>query len=323
MAEVDLEAGPAFATTLEVHRPALGLTARVYAHPPSTCAGWARARVEQAQRTGAETSPRYVHAPMRTTPLRSYRRGCRGDDTSVDGESTMTTSTTTGSTGASTTSLTDTAEDKSLKARHAALWALGDYAAVASEVIAPLGPILVEAARITAGQRIHDVAAGSGNVAIPAARTGAEVVASDLTPELLDRGREAAAAEGLTTITWQTVDAEAQPFADGEFDAVVSCVGVMFAPHHQLAADELVRTCRPGGTIGVLSWTPEGFIGQMFATMKPYAAAPPAGAQPPPLWGHVDHVRELFGDRVQDLHAVQQDLVVDVFATTAEFREYF
>ncbi len=235
-----------------------------------------------------------------------------------------TTSTTSSSSSSSraTTAVTNTAEDRALKARHAALWALGDYAAVAREVISPLGPVLVEAAGIAAGQRIHDVAAGSGNVAIPAARTGAEVVASDLTPELLARGRADAEREGLA-ITWQTVDAEAQPFADGEFDAVVSCVGVMFAPHHQLVADELVRTCRPGGTIGVLSWTPEGFIGQMFATMKPYAAPPPPGAQPPPLWGHLDHVRGLFGDRVEDLHAVQQDLVVDVFATPEEFRDFF
>ncbi len=235
-----------------------------------------------------------------------------------------TTSTTSSSSSSSraTTAVTNTAEDRALKARHAALWALGDYAAVAREVIAPLGPVLVKAAGIAAGQRIHDVAAGSGNVAIPAARTGAEVVASDLTPELLTRGRADAEREGLA-ITWQTVDAEAQPFADGEFDAVVSSVGVMFAPHHQLVADELVRTCRPGGTIGVLSWTPEGFIGQMFATMKPYAPPPPPGAQPPPLWGHLDQVRGLFGDRVEDLHAVQQDLVVDVFATPEEFRDFF
>ncbi|MEO5981173.1 MAG: class I SAM-dependent methyltransferase [Pedococcus sp.] len=221
-----------------------------------------------------------------------------------------------------TTRVTQTDEDKALKARHAAMWALGNYPVVASELIAPLGPILVQAAGITAGQRVHDVATGSGNVALPAARTGARVVASDLTPELLAKGRADAEAAGLA-ITWQTADAEAQPFADGEFDAVVSCVGVMFAPHHQLVADELVRTCRSGGTIGLLSWTPEGFIGQMFAAMKPYAPPPPPGAQPPPLWGHVDHVRELFGDRVEDVHAVRQDIVVDVFATAEEFRDFF
>jgi len=225
-------------------------------------------------------------------------------------------------TGPASTRLTDTAEDHALKARHAAMWALGDYHAVAREVIASLGPVLVEAAGIGPGQKVHDVAAGTGNVALPAARTGATVVASDLTPELLEQGRADAEAAGLD-ITWRTADAEAQPFADGEFDAVVSCVGVMFAPHHQLVADELVRVTRPGGTIGLLSWTPEGFIGQLFATMKPYAPPPPPGAQPPPLWGHVDHVRDLFGDRVEELTAVQQDLVVDVFPTPEAFRDFF
>jgi ubiquinone/menaquinone biosynthesis C-methylase UbiE len=231
-----------------------------------------------------------------------------------------TTSTTPGTTG--TTRITDTAEDHALKAKHAAMWALGDYHAVAREVIAPLGPILVQAACIGPGQRVHDVAAGTGNVALPAARTGATVVASDLTPELLAEGKADAEAAGLD-ITWQTADAEAQPFGDGEFDAVVSCVGVMFAPHHQLVADEILRVTRPGGTIGLLSWTPEGFIGQLFATMKPYAPPPPPGASPPPLWGHVDHVRGLFGDRVEGLTAVQQDLVVDVFPTPEEFRDFF
>lgn len=218
--------------------------------------------------------------------------------------------------------VTATEEDKALKGRHRGMWALGNYAAVASEVIAPLGPTLVQAAGIRAGQRVHDVAAGSGNVALPAARTGAEVVATDLTPELLERGRRDAAAEGLD-ITWLEADAEALPFPDGDFDVVTSCVGVMFAPHHQLAADELVRVCRPGGTIALVSWTPEGFIGQMFATMKPFAPPPPAGSQPPPLWGHVDHVRELLGDRVDSLVAVQQDLEVDRFESPEAFRDFF
>jgi ubiquinone/menaquinone biosynthesis C-methylase UbiE len=220
------------------------------------------------------------------------------------------------------TTVTDSDEDRALKAKHPTMWALGNYAAVASDIIASLGPIVVEAAGITAGQRVHDVAAGSGNVAIPAARTGAEVVATDLTPELLEKGRHDAEAEGQA-ITWRVADAEALPFDDGEFDTVVSCVGVMFAPHHQVVADELVRGVRPGGTIALLSWTPEGFIGQMFATMKPYAPPPPPGAQPPPLWGHVDHVRELFGERIEDFTARQQDLVVDQFATPEEFRDFF
>lgn len=213
-------------------------------------------------------------------------------------------------------------DDAALKARHRAMWALGDYAAVASEVIAPLGPIVVEAAGIGPGQRVHDVAAGSGNVTLPAARTGAEVTATDLTPELLERGRQAAEAEGLT-VTWVAADAEHLPCDDGEFDTVVSCVGVMFAPHHEAVADELVRVVRPGGTITLLSWTPEGFIGQMFTAMKPYAPPPPPGAQPPPLWGHVDHVRDLLGDRVRIESAVQQDLVVELFATPQHFLDFF
>jgi SAM-dependent methyltransferase len=146
-------------------------------------------------------------------------------------------------------------------------------------------------------------------------------VATDLTPELLAVGRADAESEGLE-IEWQTADAEALPFADADFDVVMSSIGVMFAPHHQLAADELARVCRPDGTIGVLSWTPSGFIGQLFATMKPYAPPPPPGASPAPLWGSVEHVRELLGDRVEDVVAHQQALLVDRFASGAELRDF-
>jgi SAM-dependent methyltransferase len=212
--------------------------------------------------------------------------------------------------------------DRVLKAKHRAMWALGDYPAVAAEVISELGPVLVEACGVRRGDRVLDVAAGSGNVAIPAALTGADVVACDLTPELLEVGRRQAALRGAE-LEWREADAEALPFADGEFDTVLSCVGVMFAPHHQASADELVRVCRPGGTIGVLSWTPEGFIGQMFATMKPYAPPPPPGAQPAPLWGREEHVRELFGDRVTDVTAQRQTVRVDLFAEPEAFRDYF
>jgi ubiquinone/menaquinone biosynthesis C-methylase UbiE len=136
--------------------------------------------------------------------------------------------------------------DRALKEKHRAMWALGNYPAVATEIIQELGPVLVEASAVRPGQRVLDVAAGSGNVAIPAALTGASVVASDLTPELFDAGRRLAADRG-TELEWQQADAEALPFADGEFDAVLACVGVMFAPNHQASADELVRVCRPGG----------------------------------------------------------------------------
>lgn len=221
----------------------------------------------------------------------------------------------------------DVAADQALKARHRALWALGDYTAVATRIIPSLGPVLVDATGIGPGQRVLDVAAGAGNVALPAARAGAQVVASDLTPELLEAGRHLASAqlppEASAAIEWREADAEALPFPDASFDAVVSCVGVMFAPHHQASADELVRVCRRGGTIGLISWTPEGFIGQMFAAMKPYAAPPPAGAQPPPLWGAEEHVRGLLGERVSDLSMERRRLRVDQFADPAAFREFF
>lgn len=212
--------------------------------------------------------------------------------------------------------------DVALKTKHRAMWAQGNYTAVATELIDALGPVLVAAAGVGSGQYVLDVAAGAGNVAIPAALAGAEVVASDLTPELLDRGAKLAAEQGAS-LQWDVADAEALPYDDAAFDAVLSCVGVMFAPHHQPAADELLRVARPGGTIGLINWTPAGFIGQMFATMKPYAPPPPPGAQPPPLWGDEDHVRELFGDRVTDLTARKQAVPIDEFDSGAEFRDYF
>ncbi|HET8662926.1 MAG TPA: methyltransferase domain-containing protein [Nocardioides sp.] len=221
-----------------------------------------------------------------------------------------------------TSSTVGTEADTALKSRHRAMWALGDYHAVATEIIPDLGPVLVQAAGLGPGDRVLDVAAGAGNVAIPAAATGAQVVASDLTPELLDRGKADAEAAGVS-LEWQVADAENLPFDDSSFDAVTSCVGVMFAPHHQAAADELVRVCRPGGRIGLISWTPTGFIGQMFATMKPFVAPPPPGAQPPPLWGDIEHVRALFGERVSDVKASQQLLDAGALSDPVAFREYF
>jgi ubiquinone/menaquinone biosynthesis C-methylase UbiE len=213
-------------------------------------------------------------------------------------------------------------QDRALKARHRAMWALGDYSVVAEEVIPELGPVLVEACEVGPGDRVLDVAAGTGNAALPAARRGARVVATDLTPELLARGERLAAAEDLA-LEWTEADAEQLPYEDASFDVVLSCVGVMFAPHHQRTADELVRVCRAGGRIGLLSWTPEGFIGQMFATMKPYVPPPPAGASPPPLWGREDHVRELLADRITDLRMERRLLQIDRFGTAEEFRDLF
>jgi SAM-dependent methyltransferase len=209
-----------------------------------------------------------------------------------------------------------------LKARHRAMWALGDYADVAEHVVGAAGPALVAACDVQPGERVLDVAAGSGNAAIPAALSGAHVVASDLTPDLLYRGRAYASAAGVQ-LTWEEADAEALPHDDGEFDLVMSSLGVMFAPHHQQAADELVRVTRPGGRIGLLSWTPQGFIGEMFALMKDYVAPPPAGVSPPPLWGDEQHVRALLGDRVGHVRAERSALRVERFGTGEEFREYF
>ncbi len=221
-----------------------------------------------------------------------------------------------------TTTLDAAGADRALKSAHRAMWALGDYAAVASQVIPHLGADLVQACGVRRGMRVLDVAAGPGNAAIPAALTGASVVASDLTPELLRAGRAEAARRGAE-LEWRHADAEALPFADGEFDVVLSCVGVMFAPHHQASAGELVRVCRPGGTIGLVSWTPQGFVGEMLAVMKPYLAPPPSGTQPPPLWGQEEHVSALLGDRVTGLAMRRQTVRVDCFATPEEFRDHF
>jgi SAM-dependent methyltransferase len=212
--------------------------------------------------------------------------------------------------------------DQAVAAKHRAIWASGDYAKLANQLVLPLGPVLVQATGIARGDRVLDVAAGTGNAAIPAALTGASVVASDLCPELLEDGRTLAAQRGAV-LEWREANAHELPFADNEFDVVMSCIGVMFAPFHERAAGELVRVCKPDGRIGVISWTPEGHIGKLWAAMKPYAPAPPPGAQPPPLWGQEDHVRALLGDRVTDVVTERRMLTVDRFADGAEFRDYF
>jgi ubiquinone/menaquinone biosynthesis C-methylase UbiE len=186
----------------------------------------------------------------------------------------------------------------------------------------PLGPRLVDACGIGPGMRVLDVAAGTGNASLPAAQRGAAVTASDLTPELLEAGERRAAAEGLE-LEWAVADAERLPFGDASFDVVMSSIGAMFAPHHQAVADELVRVCRPGGTIGMLNWTPEGMIGALFRTMGPFAPPPPPGAQPPPLWGSEEHVREVFGDRVA-WHTLEREMLpVTAFRHPHEYGEHF
>jgi ubiquinone/menaquinone biosynthesis C-methylase UbiE len=215
-----------------------------------------------------------------------------------------------------------TREDAELKTRHRAMWASGDYPRMVETFVLPLGARLVEACGIGPNDRVLDVAAGTGNASIPASRRGAHVVASDLTPELLEAGRRRPEADGLN-IEWVTADAEQLPFESESFDVVMSSIGVMFAPHHQRAADELVRVCRPGGTIALLSWTPEGMVGALFRTMKPFAAQPPPGVQSPLLWGSEEHVAELFGERVM-FGTLRRDLLeITAFARARDYAEHF
>jgi SAM-dependent methyltransferase len=202
------------------------------------------------------------------------------------------------------------------------MWASGDYPSMVETFLLPLGPRLVEACRIGPGMRVLDVAAGTGNASIPAAQRGADVVASDLTPELFVAGRERAEAAGVE-LEWVEADAENLPFEDESFDVVMSSIGAMFAPRHEAVADGLVRVCRPGGTIGLLSWTPEGMLGALFRTMGPFAAPPPPGAQPPPLWGSEDHLRELMGDRVVWRTLERDVLEITAFEQPRDYGEHF
>ena len=215
-----------------------------------------------------------------------------------------------------------TLADQELKQKHKAMWGSGDYPVMVDTFLLPLGPRLVQACGIGPGMRVLDVAAGTGNAALRAAAAGAEVTASDLTPRLLEDGQKRARSEGLS-LTWREADAEHLPFDDASFDVVMSCIGVMFAPHHQAAADELVRVCRPGGTLGLLSWTPEGMIGDLFRTMGPFAAPPPPGAQPAPLWGSEEHLAELFGDRVSFTTQHRENLTIAAFERARDYGEHF
>jgi SAM-dependent methyltransferase len=213
-------------------------------------------------------------------------------------------------------------QDSELKARHRKMWASGDYPSMVETFLLPLGPRLVDALDIGPDMTVLDVATGTGNSSIPAAQRGAKVTASDLTPELFDAGRRRAEAEGVE-LDWVEADAENLPFGDESFDVVMSSIGVMFAPRHQQAADELVRVCRPGGKIGLLSWTPEGMIGALFKLMGPFAPPPPPGASPPPLWGSEDHLHELFGDRV-DFQSFQRDMLdIDAFQNPRDWGQHF
>jgi ubiquinone/menaquinone biosynthesis C-methylase UbiE len=208
-----------------------------------------------------------------------------------------------------------------LEATTRSIWALGDYHRFAKATIWELGARLVRACAISPGQRVLDVAAGTGNTAIRAAEAGADVVASDLTPEHFAAGRREARRHGVE-LEWVEADAAALPFADGEFDVVTSSFGAIFAPDRRAVAGEILRVCRPGGTIGMLNFTPEGLISEFFGALAPHMPPPPPGALSPALWGSEGHVRELFGDRVATLEMTRGDFV-ERADSPRDYRELF
>jgi ubiquinone/menaquinone biosynthesis C-methylase UbiE len=208
-----------------------------------------------------------------------------------------------------------------VKARQQNTWASGDFSAVAAKIVLA-SEQLADSADLHAGWRVLDVATGSGNAAIAAARLGCDVTGCDYVPALLERGRERAHAERLA-VEFVEGDAEALPFGDGEFDAVLSVYGVMFAPDQPRAAGELARVSRPGGRLGLASWTPTGFIGAMFRTIAAHVP-PPAGVASPMLWGTEERLDALFADtirwtahrpRLHTFRAPSAELFVEFFAT--------
>jgi len=180
-----------------------------------------------------------------------------------------------------------------IKIRQQAAWSSGDYAVIGT-TLQLVGEELAEACDVRFDERVLDVAAGNGNATLAAARRGAKVTSTDYVATLLDRGAERARAERLD-VDFRVADVEALPFADASFDAVVSTFGVMFAPDHARSAAEMARVCRPGGRIGLANWTPDSMVGKMFKVLGRHVP-PPAGVQPPALWGTKAHLEALFGD---------------------------
>jgi ubiquinone/menaquinone biosynthesis C-methylase UbiE len=173
-------------------------------------------------------------------------------------------------------------------------WASGDYAVIGT-TLQIVGESLAEACDLNWDEEVLDVAAGNGNATLAAARRGCRVTSTDYVSTLLERGAERARADRLD-VKFEVADAEALPYKDASFDAVLSTFGVMFAPDQGRAAEEMARVCRPGGRIGMANWTPSGFIGQLFKTLGRHMP-PPAGLQPPSLWGVESHLRMLFGTK--------------------------
>ena len=215
--------------------------------------------------------------------------------------------------------MTTAIDFSAVKAKQQKTWSSGDYAAVAAR-IHPISEQLIQTADLPAGAHVLDIAAGSGNAAIAAARCGCVVTGIDYVPELLDRGRARAAAEGLA-VDFEDGDAEQLAYPDSSFDAVVSVVGVMFAPDQERAAAELLRVCRPGGTVALASWTPEGFVGELFRTMGRHVPPPP-GLRPPLEWGREERILELLGSGVGNVRMQRRHFVFR-FTAPEEFADFF
>jgi ubiquinone/menaquinone biosynthesis C-methylase UbiE len=208
----------------------------------------------------------------------------------------------------------------SIKARQQAMWASGDFAVIGT-TLQIVGELLCEAIDVRSTERVLDVAAGNGNATLAAARRFASVTSTDYVPALLERGRGRAIAEGLD-VTFETADAEALPYPDASFDVILSTFGVMFAPDHDKSAAEMMRVCRPGGRIGLASWTPQGFLGDLFRTVGKHVPPMP-GVRSPLLWGTPDHLQGLFATATTIAHSTRMfafryrsaEHFVDIFRT--------
>ncbi|WP_169985718.1 class I SAM-dependent methyltransferase [Microbispora sp. H10836] len=212
-----------------------------------------------------------------------------------------------------------TVDFASIKQAQRAGWQTGDYTRV-GHTLQIMAELLVESADVRAGQRVLDVACGQGNAAIAAALRFAEATGLDYAANLLEVGRRRAAVEQVP-VTFVDGDAENMPFPDGSFDLSLSTVGVMFAPNHQQAADELVRVTAVGGKIALACWTPTSMVGQMFKTVAKWAP-PPSGVRPPALWGTQEHLDELFGERVEWISFAKREYVFR-YHSPEHFSEWF
>ena len=206
-----------------------------------------------------------------------------------------------------------------IKDRQQKTWTSGDYARIGNTLVI-MGELLCEAVDVHAGDKVLDVATGSGNTAISAARRFCDVTGIDYVPELIEQARKRAEVEGMS-ITFDVGDAEDLPYPDASFDVVLSTLGVMFAPNQEKVAEELLRICRSGGKIGLANWTPDGFIGNMFRTLGKHVPPPP-GIKPPPLWGTEERLRELLGEDIASLEVTRRSYMFR-YPSAGHFVEYF